>query len=90
VHEGLRDTALYHGVLAAIADGNHTRGGIAGYLKRKSTDLGHALTVLENTGMITREPDAFHGKRSAYRIAEPILTFYHALMRRRSRRRSPT
>lgn len=77
----LRDTALYHSVLAAIAQGNHTRGGIAGFLERKSTDLGHALTVLEDTGMIVREPDAFHGKRSAYRIAEPILTFYYALMR---------
>jgi AAA+ ATPase superfamily predicted ATPase len=77
----MRDTALYHGVLAAIAQGNHTRGGIAGFLERKSTDLGHALTVLEDTGMIVREPDAFHGKRSAYRIAEPIVTFYHALMR---------
>lgn len=77
----LHDTALYHGVLSAIADGNHTRGGIAGYLGRKSTDLGHALTVLEDAGMVTREPDAFHGKRSAYRITEPIVTFYHALMR---------
>lgn len=77
----LRDTALYHGVLAAIAQGNHTRGGIASYLERKSTDLGHALTVLEDTGMVVREPDAFHRKRSAYRIAEPIVTFYHALMR---------
>ncbi|HEX6467553.1 MAG TPA: ATP-binding protein [Streptosporangiaceae bacterium] len=77
----LRDTALYHGVLAAIAAGNHSRGGIANYLARKSTDLGHALTVLEDSGMITREPDAFHGKRSAYRIAEPILGFYHAIMR---------
>ena len=27
----IRDTALYHAVLAAIADGNTTRGGIAGY-----------------------------------------------------------
>ncbi|TDC28012.1 ATP-binding protein [Streptomyces sp. 8K308] len=77
----LRDTALYHGVLSAIASGNHTRGGIAGYLGRKATDLAHALTVLENTGMVVRDPDAFHGKRSAYRIAEPILTFYHAVMR---------
>ncbi|OIV37108.1 ATPase [Mangrovactinospora gilvigrisea] len=77
----MRDTALYHGVLAAIAAGNHTRGGIASYLERKSTDLGHALTVLEDTGMVVRDPDAFHRKRSAYRIAEPILTFYYALMR---------
>jgi AAA+ ATPase superfamily predicted ATPase len=77
----LRDTALYHGVLSAIAAGNHSRGGIANYLARKSTDLGHALTVLEDSGMVTREPDAFHGKRSAYRIAEPILAFYYAVMR---------
>jgi AAA+ ATPase superfamily predicted ATPase len=77
----LRDTALYHGVLSAIAEGNHTRGGVANYLGRKSTDLGHALTVLEDSGLIAREPDAFHGKRSAYRIVEPVLTFYHAIMR---------
>lgn len=77
----LRDTALYNGVLSAVAHGNHTRGGIAGYLGRKSTDLGHALSVLEDVGMICREADAFHGKRSAYRITEPILSFYHAIMR---------
>ena len=50
----LRDTALYHGTLAAIAQGNHTRGGIAGFLERKSTDPSHALTVLEDTGLIIR------------------------------------
>lgn len=77
----LRDTALYHGVLSAIAEGNATRGGIAGYLARKSTDLSHALTVLEDAGMVTRDQDAFHGKRSAYRITEPLLAFYHAIMR---------
>jgi hypothetical protein len=77
----LRDTALYHGVLSAIAEGNHTRGGIAGYLERKSTDLGHPLTVLEDVGMIAREVDAFHAKRSAYRITEPLLSFYYAVMR---------
>ncbi|GIH27688.1 ATPase AAA [Acrocarpospora phusangensis] len=77
----LRDTALYHGVLSAIAGGNHARGGIASYLGRKSTDLGHALTVLEDVGMIARDPDVFHGKRAAYRITEPVLAFYHAIMR---------
>ena len=35
----LHDIALYHSVLAAIADGNASRGGIADYLGRKSTDL---------------------------------------------------
>src|SRR5438874_325592 len=31
--------------------------------------------------MVTRDQDAFHGKRSTYRIIEPLLAFYHAIMR---------
>ncbi len=77
----LHDTALYHSVLAAIAAGNAARGGIADYLGRKSTDLAHPLSVLQDVGMITHEADAFRRNRSAYRIAEPLVTFYHAVMR---------
>lgn len=77
----LHDTALYHSVLAAIASGNAARGGIADYLGRKSTDLAHPLSVLQDVGMITHEADAFRRNRSAYRIAEPLVTFYHAVMR---------
>jgi len=77
----LRDTALYHSVLAAIAEGNASRGGIASYLGRKSGDLVHPLTVLADCGLITREPDAFRDNRTQFRIAEPLVTFYHAVMR---------
>ncbi|MGH3952399.1 MAG: AAA family ATPase, partial [Pseudonocardiaceae bacterium] len=77
----LHDTALYHSVLAAIADGNATRGGIADYLSRRSTDLAHPLGVLEDVGLITHDTDAFRKNRSAYRIAEPLVSFYHAVMR---------
>lgn len=77
----LHDTALYHSVLAAIASGNATRGGIASYLARNSTDLAHPLGILEDVGLITHERDAFRGNRAAYRIAEPLVTFYHAVMR---------
>lgn len=31
--------------------------------------------------MVSRDQDAFHGKRSAYRITEPLLAFYDAIMR---------
>lgn len=31
--------------------------------------------------MITHEADAFRANRSSYRIAEPLVTFYHAVMR---------
>ena len=77
----LHDTALYHSVLAAIANGNANRGGIADYLGRKSTDLAHPLSVLQDVGMITHEEDAFRKNRSSYRIAEPLISFYHAVMR---------
>jgi AAA+ ATPase superfamily predicted ATPase len=77
----LRDTGLYHSVLAAIAAGNSNRGGIASYLGRKSGDLAHPLTVLEDCGLIVREPDAFRDNRTQFRIAEPLVTFYHAVMR---------
>ncbi|MDG4795262.1 ATP-binding protein [Micromonospora sp. WMMD1082] len=77
----LRDTALYHSVLSAVAEGNATRGGIAGFIGRKATDLQHPLTVLEDAGLLVREPDPLRSGRSRYRIVEPLITFYQALMR---------
>jgi AAA+ ATPase superfamily predicted ATPase len=77
----LHDLGLYHSVLAAIAAGNTQRGGIASYLGRKSGDLAHPLTVLKDCGLITREPDALKDNRTRFRIAEPLVTFYHAVMR---------
>lgn len=77
----LRDTALYHSVLAAVAEGNSTRGGIGTYLGRKAVDIAHPINVLEDAGLLLREPDAFRDNRSTYRIAEPLITFYHSIMR---------
>jgi AAA+ ATPase superfamily predicted ATPase len=77
----LRDSALYHAVLAGVAAGNASRGGIANYLGRKSSDLAHPLDVLEDAGLLVRDADVFRDKRSTYRIAEPLITFYHAVMR---------
>lgn len=77
----VRDSAIYHSLLAAIATGNHTRGGIANYVGRKGSDIGHHLNVLEDCGLIRREPDVFHASRSAYVVAEPLVTFYQAVMR---------
>ncbi|GLY22419.1 ATP-binding protein [Micromonospora sp. NBRC 101691] len=77
----LRDAALYHSVLAAVAEGNGTRGGIAGYIGRKATDLQHPLTVLEDAGLLARDPDPLRSGRSRYRITEPLITFYQAVMR---------
>ena len=79
----IRDPALYHSVLAAIASGSTTNGGIASYVGRKSDLITHPLNVLEDCALIAREPDLFRSGRSRYRIVEPLITFYEAIMRRR-------
>ncbi|MFR0353257.1 AAA family ATPase [Streptomyces sediminimaris] len=77
----IRDTALYHSVLAAVAEGNTTRGGIAGYIGRKSVDISHPLNVLEDSHLLVREADIFRAGKSQYRITEPLINFYEAVMR---------
>ncbi|TWD80562.1 hypothetical protein FB561_1643 [Kribbella amoyensis] len=77
----IRDSALYHSVLAAVANGNGTRGGVAGYVGRKATDIGHHLSVLEDSGLLRRDRDIFRSGRSYYRVAEPLVVFYQVVMR---------
>jgi len=77
----IRDPALYHSVLAAIAAGHTTRGAIATYIGRPADTISHPLTVLEDVGLVTRQADPLRSARSHYRIAEPLITFYHAIMR---------
>ena len=79
----IRDPALYHSVLSAIANGNTTNGGIASYIGRKSDQITHPLNVLEDCALISREPDLLKLGRSRYVIVEPLITFYEAIMRSR-------
>jgi len=77
----VRDTALYHSVLSAVANGNGTRGGIATYIGRRAADIGHHLAVLEDCGLLRRESEVFRSGRSRYRVADPLITFYQVVMR---------
>lgn len=77
----IRDEALYHAVLSAIATGNNTRGGIANYMGRKSTDIAHPLAVLEECRLIRKEIDPVRKGAPLWRIAEPLVVFYEAIMR---------
>lgn len=49
---------------------------------RTSPDIGHPLSVLEDAGLISRDADPFRNGRSVYRIQEPLIVFYEAVMRR--------
>jgi AAA+ ATPase superfamily predicted ATPase len=78
----IRDPSLYHSVLAAVAEGNRTSGGIASYIGRKSNEVAHPLRVLEDCRLLIREPDLFRSGRARYRITEPLIAFYQAIMSR--------
>ncbi len=78
----IRDPSLYHSVLAAVAEGNATSGGIASYIGRKSYEVAHPLRVLEDCRLLIKEPDLFRSGRMRYRIVEPLVTFYRAIMSR--------
>jgi hypothetical protein len=78
----IRDPSLYHSVLSAVAEGNSTSGGIASYVGRKANEIAHPLRVLEDSRLLVREPDLFRPGRAVYRIAEPLISFYHAVMSR--------
>lgn len=39
--------------------------------------------MLQDSALITREPDLLRRGRASYRITEPLITFYEAVMRRR-------
>jgi AAA+ ATPase superfamily predicted ATPase len=78
----IRDPSLYQSVLAAVAEGNATSGGIASYVGRKSNEISHPLRVLEDCRLLTKQPDLFRSGRSTYRIVEPLVTFYQSIMSR--------
>ncbi|MGH3179361.1 MAG: AAA family ATPase [Streptosporangiaceae bacterium] len=78
----IRDPSLYHSVLAAVAEGNNTSGGVASYIGRKSNEVAHPLRVLEDCRLLVKEADLFRSGRARYRIAEPLVTFYQAIMSR--------
>jgi AAA+ ATPase superfamily predicted ATPase len=79
----IRDPSLYHSVLSAVAMGNSRSSGIASFIGRPADQLSHPLNVLEDACLLVREPDVFRSGRFTYRVIEPLVTFYHAIMRGR-------
>jgi hypothetical protein len=52
--------------------GNHTNGGIASFVGRKSAKITHPLNGLEDCALIAKEPDLFRPARFTYRVTEPF------------------
>lgn len=78
----LADRALYHSVVAAIAQGNTTQATIASTLSREQRAVQHPLRALEEAGFVIRSDDVLRSRRPIYRLADPIIRFHHVVTRR--------
>lgn len=78
----ITDPTSYVSVLAAISAGATRRSEIAAALGRPSSALAHLLTGLEDIGLIEHLDDAIRGKRSVFRIAEPVVRLHQLITAR--------
>jgi uncharacterized protein len=78
----IADPTSYAAVLAAISAGSHRRSEIASALGRPSGTLAHLLSGLQDIGLIEHLDDALRGKRSVFRITEPIVRLHQLITAR--------
>ena len=78
---GLREKSLYVSTLAAITDGHTTTGRIAARLGRSASALAHPLAALVDLGLVDRRQDVLRAGRPTYRVADPLLRLYAAVLR---------
>jgi hypothetical protein len=78
----ISDPTSYSATLSAISAGNHRRSEIAAALGRPSSALAHLLSGLQDIGLIEQLDDALRGKRSVFRIAEPVVRLHQLLIQR--------
>jgi AAA+ ATPase superfamily predicted ATPase len=78
----IADPTSYASVLAAISAGASRRSEIAAALARPSSALAHLVTGLADIGLIEHLDDALRGKRTVFRIAEPIVRLHQLITAR--------
>lgn len=78
----IADATSYASVLAAISGGRYRRSEIAAALGRPSGAIAHLLTGLQDIGLIEHLDDALRGKRSVFRITEPIVRLHQLIIAR--------
>jgi hypothetical protein len=78
----ITDPTSYVAVLTAISAGGNRRSEIAAALGRPSGAVAHLLTGLQDIGLIEHLEDAVRGKRSVFRIAEPVVRLHQLITAR--------
>ncbi|NEE01115.1 AAA family ATPase [Phytoactinopolyspora halotolerans] len=76
---GIKDRALYYGILAAIAAGESTPARIASRLERDSRTMSYPLTTLRRAGFISYDEDMLRERKPIVSIADPVMRFHHTI-----------
>lgn len=76
---GIKDRAMYYGILAAVAGGDSTPARIAAKLGRDARTITYPLSVLRRAGFVAYEQDALVNRKPVVSIADPILRFHHTI-----------
>lgn len=78
----IADPTSYSALLTAISAGNRRRSEIAAALGRPASALAHLLSGLQDIGLIEQIDDALRGKRSVFRVTEPVVRLHQLLVQR--------
>ena len=81
------ETPGHWSVLAAITSGARSRSEIATATGRPSTALAIPLAILTASGLVVRDQDPLHRKRSTYSVCEPIVTTWKEVIEPIDRRK---
>lgn len=69
-------SGVYYSILEAIANGNNTLSGIAGYLNAPATSITRQLNELKDLFELVEVEMPYQGRRGVYRIRHPFLEFW--------------
>ncbi|MGH8981631.1 MAG: AAA family ATPase, partial [Acidimicrobiales bacterium] len=78
--ERVREETAYLSVLAAISAGATRVSEIAAAVGRPVTSLSHTLRVLTEAQLVAPLADAIKGRRTTYRVADPMLRFHQLVI----------
>ncbi len=75
-----RSPQVHHSILASIANGSVTAGGISKRVGKPVSNLAPALNRLVDAGFVIRHQDPLRDQRPSYRLADPFLQFHYAIL----------
>ena len=72
---------VYRSIMTAVAGGEQTPTHIASRTGRNASSLARPIENLAQAGLLHRVVDPLRARRSRYELADPFLSFHHAVIR---------